>query len=356
MNKKIVLTGGGTAGHVTPNLALVPALKEASFEIRYIGSYEGIESKLVPEAQIEYKGIATGKLRRYFDLKNFTDPFRVLKGISQAKKYLKEFKPDVVFSKGGFVGLPVVIAAHSVHIPVITHESDMTPGLANKLGLPYASKICCNFPETVNYLPKEKAVLTGSPIRKELIEGDKNKGLSICGFSKDKPVIMAIGGSLGAMSLNEAVRKILPELLEKYQIIHVCGKDKVDTALISLEDKGYKQFDYVNDELKDLFAAADIVISRAGANSICELLALKKPNILVPLSRGSRGDQILNAKSFEKQGYSVVLEDNEELAEKLLVSVESLFADKEKYISAMEKSTQNNAISTIISLIETEMK
>lgn len=354
--KRIILTGGGTAGHVTPNLALLPYLKEAGFTVSYIGSYDSIESRLVPEAGIPYTGISTGKLRRYFDLKNFSDPFRVFKGIREAKNYIKEFKPNVIFSKGGFVGLPVVIAAFLCHVPVVAHESDMTPGLANKLGLPFCKKICCNFPETVKALPKRKAVLTGSPIRDELLRGSKEAGLKTCGFNRNKPVILVIGGSLGAQSVNEAVRKALPELLHDFQIAHICGKGKRDVSLVTAESAGYKQFEYVTDDLKDFFAMADLVISRAGANSICELLALNKPNILVPLSKGSRGDQVLNAHSFEAQGYSIVVNDDENLSANLIEKVTELYFTRQTYIDTMEKSSQNNAIKTIMSLIGSVMK
>ena len=219
--KKIVLTGGGTAGHVTPNIALIPALKEAGYEISYIGSYNGIERKLIEELNIPYYGISTGKFRRYFDVKNFTDPFRVLKGMSQAKKLMKTIKPDIVFSKGGFVSVPVVRAAGKCHIPAIIHESDMTPGLANKLSMKYASKICCNFPETVENIPNGRGVLTGSPIRRELLSGDKAAGLKLCGFNTQKPVLLVIGGSLGAVHINDAIRAILPDLIRQYQVIHI---------------------------------------------------------------------------------------------------------------------------------------
>lgn len=349
--KRIVLTGGGTAGHVTPNIALIPHLKEMGYEIHYIGSYEGIEKKLISDFGIPYYGVSTGKLRRYFDPKNFTDPFRVIKGFSEAKKLLKQIKPDVVFSKGGFVSVPVVRAAAGLKIPCIIHESDMTPGLANKLCIPVATKVCCNFPETLEAIPNDKAVLTGSPIREELMQGDRIAGLSYCGFSAEKPVIMVIGGSLGAGAINKVVRSALPQLLEKYQIVHVCGKDKMDNLLLTTE--GYKQFEYVKSELKDLFAMADVVISRAGANAICELLALKKPNILIPLpATSSRGDQINNAKSFEQQGYSVVI-DEDDLTESYLVQkVSEVLSEKEKYIAQMEKSTQLSSIRHITDLIK----
>ena len=349
--KRIILTGGGTAGHVTPNIALLPRLKELNYDIHYIGSYNGIEKELIEQFGIPYHGIATGKLRRYFSLQNFTDPFRVIKGLDEARKLVKILKPDVIFSKGGFVSVPVVLAGKSRKVPTIIHESDMTPGLANKISLSSATKVCCNFPETLDHLPEGKAVLTGSPIRQELLSGDRFKALEFLHFTPDKPVIMIVGGSLGAVAVNNAVRAILPELLKKYQIIHLCGKGKVDETMLHLE--GYAQYEYIKDELKDLFAATDIVISRAGANAICELLALHKPNLLIPLSaNASRGDQILNARSFERQGFSMVLEEEELTNEVLLNAVNSLYENRETYIDAMKKSSQQNSIDTIIDLIE----
>lgn len=355
MAKTIVLTGGGTAGHVTPNIALLPKLKELGYDVHYIGSYEGIEKKLIEDFDIPYYGIATGKLRRYLDIKNLSDPFRVLKGFAEARKYLKKIKPDILFSKGGFVSVPVVRAAATLKIPCVIHESDMTPGLANKLCIPVAEKICCNFPETLQNLPEDKAVLTGSPIREELARGNKIAALDMCGFTANKPVIMVIGGSLGAASVNKAVRDALPKLLDDFQVVHICGKDKVDNLL--LNTKGYKQFEYLKSELKDVFAMADVVISRAGANAICELLALKKPNLLIPLSaHSSRGDQILNAESFEKQGFSIVIDDDY-LTENLLVEkVHELYCNRQSYIDTMSNSNQLNSIETITNLLESVLK
>lgn len=349
--KKIVLTGGGTAGHVTPNIALLPALREAGYEITYMGSYDGIEKKLIGDFEIPYVGISTGKFRRYLDPKNFTDPFRVIKGFSEARKFLKNYRPDVVFSKGGFVSVPVVRAAASLGIPCIIHESDMTPGLANKLCIPVAKKICCNFPETLKLLPEDKAVLTGSPIRAELSQGNKLAGLDMCGFSANKPVVMVIGGSLGAANVNKAVREALPKLLEDFQVVHLCGKDKMDNLL--LNTPGYKQFEYIKAELKDLFAMADVVISRAGANAICELLALKKPNILIPLpAASSRGDQLLNAQSFESQGFSIVINEDD-LTDRLLVDkVHELYFNRQNYHDAMSRSGQMDSIKSIMKLLD----
>ena len=289
--KRIILTGGGTAGHVTPNIALLPRLKELNYDIHYIGSYNGIEKELIEQFGIPYHGISTGKLRRYFSVQNFTDPFRVIKGLGEAKKLVKILHPDVIFSKGGFVSVPVVLAGKSRHVPTIIHESDM------------------------------------------------------------KPVIMVVGGSLGSVAVNDAVRSVLPELLQSFQVVHLCGKGKVDESLKGLQ--GYAQFEYIKDELKDLFALTDLVISRAGANAICELLALHKPNLLIPLSaNASRGDQILNARSFERQGYSVVLEEEELNHDVLLDAIMNLYQNRETYIQTMKNSPQQNSIDTIIDLIE----
>ena len=349
--KKIILTGGGSAGHVTPNIALLPSLKSAGYEITYIGSYDGIEKRLIGDFDIPYVGISTGKFRRYLDIKNFTDPFRVIKGFAEARKFIKNYKPDVVFSKGGFVSVPVIRAAASLGIPCIIHESDMTPGLANKMCIPVAQKICCNFPETLKQLPEAKAVLTASPIRTELTQGNKLAGLTMCGFSANIPVIMVIGGSLGAANVNKAVREALPSLLADFQVVHLCGKDKIDNLL--LNTTGYKQFEYVKAELKDLFAMADVVISRAGANAICELLALKKPNILIPLpASSSRGDQILNAKSFEAQGFSLVIQEDDLTTDMLVDKVHELYFTRQTFRDAMNKSGQMDSIKTILRLLE----
>lgn len=349
--KRIVLTGGGTAGHVTPNIALLPRLKELGYDVHYIGSYTGIEKTLIEACGVPYYGISSGKLRRYFDLKNFSDPFKVLKGFSEASKLLKQLQPDVVFSKGGFVSVPVVIAAGRKHIPVVIHESDMTPGLANKLSIPSASKVCCNFPETLSHLPKGKAMLSGSPIRQELLCGSREKALAFTGLSGKKPVLLIIGGSLGSVVVNEAVRSVLPKLLKTFDIIHLCGKGKLDETLTALN--GYVQYEYISEELKDLFALSDLVISRAGANSICEFLALKKPALLIPLSAAaSRGDQILNAHSFEKQGFAAVLEEEALNGDSLLEALHQLWENRDSYIHAMEESSMGDAIETITALLE----
>ncbi len=354
--KRIIMTGGGTAGHVTPNIALMPALKDAGYEITYIGSYQGMEKGLIEAQGIPYYGISSGKLRRYFDLKNFTDPFKVLKGFGEAIRLMKKIKPDIVFSKGGFVSVPVVLAAKYCHVPAIIHESDITPGLANKIAIRGAQKVCCNFPETMKYLPQGKAVLTGSPIRQELFHGDAAAARALCNFTdSSKPVLLIVGGSSGSRVINDAVRQVLPQLLERFNIIHLCGKGNLDASLNGRT--GYTQMEYASEELPDIFALADLVISRAGANSICELLALHKPNILIPLSAAaSRGDQILNANSFKKQGFSYVLEEESLTGDILLDAVQDVYANRVSYRKAMEESGQMDSIGTIVDLIKKESK
>ena len=353
--KRIVLTGGGTAGHVTPNIALIPKLKEMGYDIHYIGSYEGIEKELIKPFDIPYHGISSGKLRRYFSTQNFTDPFRVLKGFIEAGKLIKNLKPDLVFSKGGFVTVPVVIASKAKKVPVLIHESDVTPGLANKLAFPSATKICCNFPETLKFLPESKGILTGSPVREELFDGNKKVALELCNFTEDKPVLLILGGSLGSVVINDAIRNLLPALLGNYQIIHLCGKNKLDPSLNTLN--GYAQFEYLHEEFKDVLALADLVLSRAGANAICELLALRKPSLLIPLSlKASRGDQILNAKSFKKQGFGLVLQEENLTDSSLLESIQSLQKNKDILIENMNASTQQDAINIILDLIQRNQK
>ncbi len=348
--KKIILTGGGTAGHVIPNIALIPALKDIGFEIYYVGSYNGIEKQLVKELGIEYYGIATGKLRRYFDLKNFTDPFRIVKGLVEAKRIIKDLNPDIVFSKGGYVSVPVVTAAHLQHIPVILHESDITIGLANKLAMISCDRICCSFPETLNSLPKNKSVLTGPPIREELLNGSKEDGFEFCNLPSNKPLLLVTGGSLGSVNINNFIRNALDALLENFNIVHLCGKGKISPSFNNIN--GYVQYEYVGKELKDLMAASDIVVSRAGAGTISEIVALRKPNLLIPLSRNaSRGDQILNARSYEKQGFSKVLEEEEISSDILCKALKTLYSDREKYIKKMSQSHMQNSNSVIIELI-----
>lgn len=348
--KKIILTGGGTAGHITPNMALIPKLKNAGFEVHYIGLKGGMEENLIKEMNIPFYGISGGKLRRYFDVKNFTDVFKIMAGYNQAKAIIKKIKPDIVFSKGGFVSTPVVWAANHRKVPVVAHESDGSVGLANKLSMPFASKICYTFPETGKQIPEDKGVFTGLPIRNTLLHGDAARGKKFCGFNDSKPIIVVTGGSQGAQFINEMVRNSLDELLVKFNICHICGKGNLDENLNNRS--GYKQFTYVTDDLKDLFSMADLVISRAGATSIFELLALKKPNLLIPYGlSASRGDQILNAKSFENQGFSEVLDQGSATKEKFLTRINSIYDNRDFYIKKMDECDFKNGLDNVLKVI-----
>lgn len=350
--KSIILTGGGTAGHVSLNEAIIPSLVEAGYDVHYIGSHEGIEKELIGNAfpDIPYHSIASGKLRRYFSVQNFTDPFKVMAGVLQAFSIIKKVKPSVIFSKGGFVSVPVVVAAKLANVPVVVHESDVTPGLANKIALPFASHIFTVFKETLKHLQQDKATCTGSIIRQQLFEGNRERGLAFCGFTAEKKVMLIMGGSLGSVVVNDAVRANLKKLLEQYQIIHLCGKGNKDASLEGLE--GYRQFDYVTDELPDLLYAADFIVSRAGSNSIFEFLALHKPMLLIPLSAAkSRGDQILNARLFKKQGFAHVLDEDTMTKESFYQSVQDLAANSEEMIDKMFDVERPKTPAEMVSLI-----
>ncbi|MBD8025097.1 undecaprenyldiphospho-muramoylpentapeptide beta-N-acetylglucosaminyltransferase [Ureibacillus sp. Re31] len=350
--KSIILTGGGTAGHVSLNQAIIPSLIKEGYDVHYIGSFDGIEKELITESfpDVPYHSIASGKLRRYFSMKNFSDPFKVLAGVGQAFRIIRKVKPSIIFSKGGFVSVPVVIAAKLAKIPVVIHESDVTPGLANKIALPFSSHVFTIFQDTLKYLPSDKATCTGSIVREQLFTGNATKGKKRCGFEEDKKILLVMGGSLGSVVLNDALRNNLPELLNEFNVIHLCGKGNVDTTLNRL--KGYKQFEYVTSELPDLLYAADFIVSRAGSNSIFEFLALKKPMLLVPLSASkSRGDQILNANIFERQGFAHVLEEELLTKNTFMKAIDTLSKRKDVMIEAMEKAESPKTPDEMVQLI-----
>ena len=350
---KIVLTGGGTGGHVSPNLALIPALEADGWTVEYIGSNNGIEKQLVAEVGIPYHGISSGKLRRYFAWQNFVDPFKVIKGIFDACLAIAKIKPQVVFSKGGFVTVPVIFASWLQRIPVIVHESDFSSGLANRLSMPFATKICVTFPETVKHLVKyaSKVKHTGLPIRADILNGDMAKGKRLCGFDEDLPVLLVVGGSTGSAKINQAVRSILNVLTQTYQVVHACGKGNLDPNFKA--HPRYQQFEYLGTELADVFAIADLVVSRSGANAVFEFLTLRKPNLLIPLSKlSSRGDQILNAKSFQARGYSAVLFEEDLTSESLLAAIANLDRDADQYIQNMNQSKDTSAIAQIVALVQ----
>ena len=335
--KKILFTGGGSGGHVTLNLSLIPLFLNDGWEVVYIGSKTGIERELVGKfADVRYHAIETGKLRRYFSWENFKDAMRVPLGILQAIRIVHKEKPDIIFSKGGFVSFPVVLAGYINRCPkIFMHESDVTPGLANKMSLPFVDTFFTTFPDTQKYVQNpQKVNYVGPVLSTRLEDGDAEHGRNMCFFNKDKPVIMFVGGSLGAKSINHAVIKNLEELLEKYQIIHICGKGQ--TSLARCE--GYAPFEFVDKEFKDLMALADVVISRSGSNAIFELLSQKKPMLLVPLpSTSSRGEQSLNAQSFQKQGFAEILKD-EDADKDLIAAVDMVYAHREQYVANMEKA------------------
>jgi len=349
--KHIMFTGGGTAGHVMVNLALIPYFLDEGWQVSYIGSKEGIERTLIDTLdRVSYYPISTGKLRRYMSLENMKDPFRVLKGIFQAWKIIGREKPNIIFSKGGFVSVPVIMAAKLRRVPTIIHESDVTPGLANKLSIPFTKQVLTTFPETIQYLPVNKTTHVGAVIRDELFDGNKEAGFKITSFNDQKPVLLIMGGSGGSQKINEVIRQSLADLLENFQIIHVCGKGQVDD---SIDHKGYIQFEYIQDDLKHIFAITDYVVSRAGANAIFEFLALKIPMLLIPLSlAASRGDQIDNAKSFTEQQFALVLDESELNQQTLLDHLLNLQKNRPVYEDAMKSFNRTTARDQVIEIIK----
>ena len=351
--KKILFTGGGTVGHVAPNLALITRFQQEGYDICYIGSYNGVEQDLVNRAGVAYHPIATGKLRRYFNWRNFSDPFLVLCGIIQSLLLLQRFKPNIIFSKGGFVALPVVMAAWVLRIPTVVHEADLTPGLANRLSFPLATRICVTFSETMDSLAKKylaKTIVSGLHIKTAFLQPDPERGRKLCDFSGEKKIIVVFGGSLGADRINSVLRTILPNLLKQFQIAHICGKGMVDK---SLESQDYRQFAYLHEEFPHLLAAADLVISRAGANTVYELLTLRKPNILLPLSKAaSRGDQITNAKYCLAHGFSEVIFDEQLESDILLAKILNLMGNREEMLNNLAQSKFLNAEDIIYGLVD----
>lgn len=348
--KTIILTGGGTAGHITPNIALIPKLKKVGFSIHYVGLRGGMEEELVAQQEVPFHGITGGKLRRYLDAKNFTDIFKIGAGFFEALSVMRKVKPDIVFSKGGFVSAPAVWAAYVYRVPVVAHESDCTIGLANRLSIPFAKKVCYTFPETEGQMPQGKGVFTGLPIRESLLHGDAARGRQLCGFDGKKPVIIVTGGSQGAQIINDLVRGCLDSLLPQFDICHICGKGYLRDKLKGMP--GYQQFEYVYGNLPDILTMADIVVSRAGATSIFELLALKKPSLLIPYAlNASRGDQIINAKSFQKQGFSEILDQTAATPKKFLSLINSLYQNRAFYIEKMDKSAVKNGLEGVFSVI-----
>jgi UDP-N-acetylglucosamine--N-acetylmuramyl-(pentapeptide) pyrophosphoryl-undecaprenol N-acetylglucosamine transferase len=283
-------------------MAVIEELKKREIaELKYIGSKNGPERKMIEKMGVDFEAISCGKMRRYFSWENFVDFFRVPMGVFQAYKILKEYNPMVVFSKGGYVSFPVTVAAFWLKIPVVLHESDVVPGLSNKLSMKFAKKICISYEETKNYLPKKfqkKCVMTGNPVRESIFGGNKEEGYKFTGMNDFRPIILVMGGSQGAEQINHLVRKSLDELLKKFQIVHITGRGNID---IGMHRTGYKQFEYLDEQLKDVYAVCDLIVTRGGANSLAEIALLKKKAVIIPLSKGSRGDQLDNARVFVRK-------------------------------------------------------
>ncbi len=349
--KTICFTGGGSSGHVTPNLAIINALSEDKLQLIYIGSKAGIEKNLVTNENIPYYPIQSGKLRRYFSWQNFIDPLKILAGICQSFKILRKKQVDLVFSKGGFVSFPVVFAAYLKKIPVICHESDLVPGLANKLSFPFCEKICVTFAQSANNISyKNKTMITGAPVRKALFKGDKNSIIKKYNLDKTKKTLLITGGGAGSKVINDTVQMILEDLIEHYNIIHITGKDKLNKNFETIP--GYIQVEYLQEQMSDAMNLADIVISRAGSNTLYELILLKKNHILIPLSKkASRGDQIDNARYFEKAGLSTVIEEEKLSKETLLEaikSVETHFSEQQQRLQTYECPNGTDKIVALI--------
>ncbi|ASE34187.1 undecaprenyldiphospho-muramoylpentapeptide beta-N-acetylglucosaminyltransferase [Mammaliicoccus sciuri] len=354
--KKIAFTGGGTIGHVAVNLALIPEAQKRDIETIYIGSKNGIEKEMITDSakDTKYIPISSGKLRRYLSFENLKDVFKVLKGVYDARKVLKKEKPDLVFSKGGFVSVPVIIAAKSLKIPSIVHESDVTPGLANKISMKFANKMYTTFEETLKYVPKEKSDYIGAIIREDLKDGSKEEGYQLTGFNDQLPVLLIMGGSLGSKALNKAIRDNLDYLTKKYQIIHLTGKGHVDQ---NIKNANYVQYEFVSNELMHFYAITDTVISRAGANAIYEFATLKLPMLLIPLGLDqSRGDQIDNAKIFEKNGYAKVLQEKDVNQSNLISQLDKLENEREDIIDKMSHFKESYTKETLFNKIESDIK
>ena len=343
-NKLIFMAGGGTAGHINPNLALVEPLQKVGYRVEYMGQKNEMEYPLVTAAGLPFHEVASGRLHRSLNPDTLLTPFRIVKAI-------RKEKPALIFCKGGFACVPVAIAGKLTGTKVILHESDLTPGLANKLCAPFASKICVTFEQTLQHLPKEKTVFTGTPIRASLKNGSREKGFELTGLDPaGKPVLMVVGGSQGAGALNDVIGDNLEALLADYQIVHLYGGEA--SGYVPKEAKGYFALGYAKEEMADLFAMTDLVLSRAGANAINEFLLLQLPSILVPLPLTvSRGDQILNAQHFEEKGFSYVLPQEKLDLQSLQSALTHVQEHRSEYLSAMGASAAKNGTTEVLKVI-----
>lgn len=352
---KILLTGGGTAGHVMPHLALLDDLRKNFKDIIYVGSISGMEKDIIKnQKNIKYFPIETTKFVRKKFWKNLFIPFKLIKGINQSRKIIKSEKPDIVFSKGGYVSLPVVIASKQCKIPVIAHESDLEMGLANKLSKPYCKVICTSFEKTAQGC--KKAVCTGSPIRKDMIKS-KQSAMAKLSINTTKPILVVTGGSLGAKFINEKIWSEIFELTSKFFVLHLTGKNNINQKFLNTPD--YKQIDFTMD-MGTILSCADIIVSRAGSNTIFELAVLKKPMLLIPLPKGnSRGDQVENAKYFNSQGLANFATQDQLETEQLSKHIFQTYSERNVLIANLEKSEiqpgNKNILKIILENIKTDI-
>lgn len=368
----VILTGGGTAGHVLPTLAVIEEIKKISVDVYsipsthflYIGSATGIEANLVPQLGIPFKAINTGKIRRYFSWRNFVDPFKVVIGFFQAIAIIKKFKPAVVFSKGGYVSTPVVVAAGILGVPVVSHESDAIPGLANRFTAFLSRKICISFESSKKYFGSKKTILTGNPVRLDFKAdiGSKlraNEIIRSFGFNPDIPVILVMGGSQGAHLINETIYATLEKLLTRWQVVHLTGeRDFADfkrrqEALDPKIRSHYQIFSYLKNDLPFVLAGSTIVVSRAGANSLAEIASIGKPSILIPLTSAASGHQKANAVIFAKNEASILLEEKELTPELLYQQIAGLIESKDA-LARMSKAALSLATPQAAELIAKE--
>ncbi|GHT52265.1 UDP-N-acetylglucosamine--N-acetylmuramyl-(pentapeptide) pyrophosphoryl-undecaprenol N-acetylglucosamine transferase [Spirochaetia bacterium] len=343
MNMTIAFTGGGTGGHIYPGLAVISRLREmkvqgADVRIFWIGSNAGMDRSLVEAAGLEFYGIPSGKLRRYFSLKNIPDIFRVLAGFFAARRILKKYRPALLFSKGGFVSVPPCAAAASLGIPVFTHESDYSPGLATKINIRFAKKIFTAYEDTAKFMPpqyRDRITVSGNPVRPEFHHADPAQGELIAaagraflGVKAGDRILLVLGGSQGAQELNNLVRQSLAELTKFYIVVHQTGpKNEWD---VPASDR-YRPYAYFKDEMPQVLATAEIVLSRSGAGTVWESAACGLPMVLVPLSgSGTRGDQVENARLFERAGAAVTLLGSDANAENLVKIIASIASDDER--------------------------
>lgn len=341
---KILLTGGGTGGHLVPLLSIISEIKkrDAEAEFLFVGPKSDFNDVLKAD-NIEVREISAGKIRRYFSWENFSDIFRILVGTDQALFYILRFKPDVVFSKGGFGAVPVVWAAWLLRIPVMSHESDTVPGLANKLIGKWATKIFVAFPEAEKHFQKNKVIISGNPIRKDILSGDRRKAQDFFGFNEKLPVLLVFGGSQGAQHINDILFKALPNLLPDFQVIHICGTKnfeeiKQKTSGLELANKErYKVYPYLGEEMKDAFALADFVVSRAGANSLSEIIALEKLSLIIPLSSAANNHQYYNAKYFADQKMVLMAEEKDLDIDEFISKLKELRERKNELVENLRK-------------------